>query len=209
LNPSALITFRLPLLCTLLLSTLCLTHECVADDSDESVQQSHVSVSLGADYLEDTSVPDQGLTQMTIPLVITRENEDYAFEITLPYLQRTAPSGKLAIGHHQESRNDSDTTVAQRVTNKGLGDISTSLQRTLLNEKSAILSLCLKGEIKLGTADATQGLGSGMNDYFVEMKAKKTLDDFTGGASIGYAKLGSPGQIEINGIKKSIYFRNI
>ena len=205
---NARITSCLPLFCTLLSASLFFTQTAAADESVESTPQSHSSVSIGGDYIEDSSVPDQELTQMTIPLLFTRETEDYVFEFNVPYIQRSAPSGKVAKSHHHESKNDS-ATLAPRVTNAGLGDVSTSLQRMLLNEKNAAFSLSAKGEVKFGTADVTRGLGTGMNDYFVEIKAKKTLEAFTGNASIGYAKFGSPGEVEINDVKKSIYFKNI
>jgi hypothetical protein len=48
-----------------------------------------------------------------------------------------------------------------------------------------------------------------VNDYAAELNASKSLGDFSASASFGYAILGSPGEVEINDVKKSLYFNNI
>jgi hypothetical protein len=196
-----------PLLVRLIVALL-FAQSVSAEENGEYRDPSHSSVTLGAEYISDTSIPNQELSQVTIPLLLTRETDDYAVELVLPYLQRTAPSGKVAKSHHHESKNDS-SAVSPRLTNEGLGDISTSLQRTLMSENSAAFSLFARGEIKFGTADVKRGLGTGKNDYFLEIKASRSFDAFTGHASIGHAKFGSPGEVKVNDVKKSIYFRDI
>jgi hypothetical protein len=126
----------------------------------------------------------------------------------VPYLQRTAPSGKIANSPHHEYKHETGT-AAPRITDAGLGDITTSLQLTLLNEKNAGFSLYAKGEIKFGTADVARGLGTGVNDYFLEIKTKRTIDAFTGSASVGRAKFGSPGIVTIDEVSKSLNFKDI
>lgn len=179
-----------------------------AEEGGESLPEHHSQVAIGYEYVEDASVPGQELTQRSIPLVMTRESDDYAVELVIPYLQRTAPSGKIAKDHHHESRTAS-AVITPRVTNQGLGDITASLQRTLIGEKDSAFSLYVKGEIKFGTADVKQGLGTGVNDYFLEIKAKRIVDAFTGQASIGRAKFGSPGDVSVDDVAESIYFRDI
>jgi hypothetical protein len=90
-----------------------------------------------------------------------------------------------------------------------MGDLTSSLQYKILNEQTAPLSLSAKGTVKFATATLASGLGTGVNDYSVEAKASKSHGDITYSASIGYAFLGSPGDVEINDIKQSIFFRNI
>src|SRR5512141_1601432 len=107
-----------------------------AEETGESLQEHRSQISIGYEYVEDASVPGQELTQRSIPLVMTRESDDYAVEVVIPYLQRTAPSGKIAKDHHHESRTAS-AAVTPRVTNQGLGDITASLQRTLMGEKDS------------------------------------------------------------------------
>lgn len=168
--------------------------------------------SIGISDMSDTSVPGQEISQRDIPIAFSFESDKYVFEISIPYITRTAPSGKVAKSHHHESKKKETTTVttpAPILTTSGLGDITSSLTYSLMNEDDSFLSLTARGEVKLGTADVTVGLGTGVNDYFGELGASKSFGDFSVSAGLGYAILGSPGEIEINDVKKSIYFNNI
>lgn len=168
------------------------------------------SASIGYSNMSDTTVPGQEISQRDIPIAFTYETDKYVFEVSIPYITRTAPSGKVAKSHHHESKKSETTTVAAPiVATSGLGDITSSLSYKLMDEKDSFLSLSAKGEIKLATADVAVGLGTGVNDYFGELNASKSFGDFSISAGLGYAVLGSPGEIEINDVKKSIYFNNI
>jgi len=192
----------------LLAISLLASRSTLADETVNAVPARHLTGTIGFDYTKDTSVPGQEISQQDIPIGLIFETENCVFEVNIPYIQRTAPSGKVAKSHHHESRKDA-ATVSPLVTNAGLGDVTTSLRYTLLNEKDAPLSLFVKGEVKLATAEIAKGLGTGVNDYFGELRASKTLGDFTGSASIGYAIMGSPGEVKINDVKKFLYFNNI
>jgi hypothetical protein len=166
--------------------------------------------SIGISDMSDTSVPGQEISQRDIPIGFSFETDKYVFEVSIPYITRTAPSGKVAKSHHHESKRSESTTVAAPIlTTSGIGDITSSLTYKLMDEEDALLSLSAKGEVKLGTADVAVGLGTGVNDYFGELAASKSFGDFSLSAGLGYAILGSPGEIEINDVKKSIYFNNI
>lgn len=168
------------------------------------------SASIGYSNMSDTTVPGQEVNQRDIPIAFTYETDKYVFEVSIPYITRTAPSGKVAKSHHHESKKSETTTVAAPiVATSGLGDITSSLSYKLMDEKDTFLSLSAKGEIKLATADVAVGLGTGVSDYFGELNASKSFGDFSISAGLGYAILGSPGEIEINDVKKSIYFNNI
>ncbi len=164
--------------------------------------------SIGFEYIKDTSVPGQASSQTNVPIGLSRATDYFIFEVYVPYIRRTAPSGKIASSHHHESREDS-AAAAPVVTNEGLGDITASLQFALVNGESAPTSLFAKGEVKLATADVKRGLGTGANDYSIELIARHSAGSYKGEASVGYANLGSPGEVKINDVKRTLYFRNI
>ena len=199
---------HLKIIIPLLALSLLISQPVAAEEIGEPVQSRHLKATIGLDYTKDTSVPGQEISQKDIPVGFSLETDNYVFEVNIPYIQRTAPSGKVAKSHHHESKKDA-ATVAPIVANAGLGDVTSSLQYALLNEKDAPLSLFAKVGVKLATADVASGLGTGVNDYFVELKTNKTFGNFTGSASIGYAILGSPGEVKINDVKKFLYFNNI
>lgn len=168
------------------------------------------SVSIGYVSMSDSSVPGQEVSQRDTPIAFIYETDRYVFEVSIPYITRTAPSGKVAKSHHHESKKSESTAVAAPIlTTSGLGDITSSLSYKLMDENESLLSLSAKGEIKLGTADVAVGLGTGVNDYFGELDAHKSFGDFNISAGLGYAVLGSPGEVKINDVKKYIYFNNI
>ncbi len=172
-----------------------------------------MSGNVGIDSIKDATVPGQESNQQDTSLGISLETENYTFEINIPYIQRTAPSGTIAHGDHNEHKSKPATAVpAPIVSNAGLGDVTTSLQYAVLKEENAPLSLSVKGGFKLATADLAKGLGTGQNDYSAELKASKSLGEFTGDASIGYALLGSPGVVKIDektNSSNTILFNNI
>lgn len=199
---------HLKVIIPLLALSLLVSQPVAAEEIVEPMQSRHLKATIGLDYTKDTSVPGQEISQKDIPVGFSLETDNYVFEVNIPYIQRTAPSGKVAKSHHHESRKDS-ATIAPIVTNAGLGDITSSLEYKLKNEQDSLFSLSTKGEIKLATADVASGLGTGVNDYFVELEASKSLAGFTGSASIGYAILGSPGEVKINDVDKFLYYNNI
>ena len=215
---------------SLLFSATALADEVVAEKTTEAVAEKPAEVivektveiapitsirkmsfaSIGITNMSDTSVPGQEINQRDIPIAFTYKTDKYVFEVSIPYITRSAPSGKVAKSHHHESKKNEATTVAAPIlTTSGLGDITSSLSYNLMNEEDSLLSLSAKGEVKLGTADVAVGLGTGVNDYFGEFDARKSFGDLSISAGLGYAVLGSPGAIEINDVKKSIYFNNI
>jgi hypothetical protein len=173
----------------------------------------HVSGNIGIDSIKDATVAGQESNQRDTTFGISLETENYTFEVNIPYIQRTAPSGTIAHGDHNEhDRKPATAAPATIVSNAGLGDVTTSVQYALLKEENAPLSLSVKGGFKLATADLAKGLGTGQNDYSVELKTSKSVGEFTGDASIGYALLGSPGVVqkdEKTNTSTSIYFNNI
>lgn len=166
--------------------------------------------SIGISDMSDTSAPGQAISQRDTPIAFSFETDKYVFEVSIPYITRTAPSGKVAKSHHHESKKSESTAVAAPIlTTSGLGDITSSLSYKLMDENDSLLSLSAKGEVKLGTADVAVGLGTGVNDYFGELDASKSFGDLSISAGLGYAVLGSPGEVKINDVKKSLYFNNI
>lgn len=180
----------------------------IAEVGTDLPQTQQVVVALGYSAMSDTSVPGQEISQKDLPLRVTIEKNRYMFAVSIPYIQRSAPSGKVAKSHHHESKK-SEAGAMPIIATAGLGDITSSLAYRILDEADASFSLTTTGEIKLATADVATGLGTGVNDYFFEMAAGKSWGNFSGEMSVGRAILGSPGKVKINDVSKTIYFNNI
>jgi len=188
---------------TAILLTLFSTHAAFAEEASAQTTPatavaaaSHMDASIGYEFLSDTTTAGQEATTQFMPFGFAAESENYVFEISVPYINRSAPAGKVLKNHHEESHKT--TTVSAIVANQGFGDVTTSLQRFILKEEASALNLSARAEMKIATADTTKGLGTGVNDYFVEILGSKTMNKLTGKASIGYALLGTPGTITVN-----------
>ncbi|GAB4128130.1 MAG: hypothetical protein Fur0040_11010 [Sideroxydans sp.] len=174
--------------------------------------QPSIRFSVGMESLADTTNPGQEIHQQSLPVGLSYESNRSRFEISLPYIQRTAPSGKVAKSHHHDSKIENSTTVGAPtpiVPTSGLGDVMASFEYRLLDEAETSLSLSAKGEVKLATADVATGLGTGVNDYFGELGVSRDFNNLTLEAHLGYAVLGSPGNVRIEDVQQTLYFNNI
>jgi hypothetical protein len=77
-------------------------------------------------------------------------------------------------------------------TESGLGDIVAGLSWRLREEHGAAPALDLVGKVAVGTADAARGLGTGENDYALQLDVVKTRDTWTWTGSAGYLVTGDP-----------------
>lgn len=174
--------------------------------------QPSTRLNVGIESLVDSTNPGQEIHQQSLSVSLSYEAGRSRFEVGLPYLERTAPSGKVAKSHHHDSKIE-NTPVASAPTpivgTSGPGDVTASFEYRLLDETEAPLSLSAKGEVKLATADAAAGLGTGVNDYFGELGISRSWGNLGLDASLGYAVLGSPGDVRIEDVQQSLYFNNI
>lgn len=69
--------------------------------------------------------------------------------------------------------------VQQERTESGLGDIVTAVAYNFYNIAAPQVGANVTGKIKFGTADKNKSLGTGMNDYVVQLDIYKKLNQCT------------------------------
>jgi hypothetical protein len=180
------------------LSLLLVTSAAIANEPTTKASSFHTSSTIGFEMISDTTTAGQTASDKFFPISFSVESERYAFEISMPYIERSAPSGAILKDHHHKESRTNQTTATPIVTNQGFGDLTTSLQHFILNEKTAVINLSAKAEMKLATADTAKGLGTGVNDYFLEMQASKSFGNWMAKTSLGYGILGNPSSIKVN-----------
>ncbi len=146
-----------------------------------------LSLGAGFDFSTGKYGARQSTTILYVPVTAKYQTDDSFLKLTVPYISITGPGGVVrGLGLVNPAR-----VRTFRVTNSGLGDITASAGHTVYDRDA--LSLDLVGNIKFGTADATQGLGTGQNDYsaqvdgYYALNAKSTLF-----GTLGYRIYGSP-----------------
>ncbi|ARO88794.1 hypothetical protein EBAPG3_014020 [Nitrosospira lacus] len=84
------------------------------------------------------------------------------------------------------------TNAVTRRTESGLGDLVAGFTYNLLDHKPSGLVFDITGRIKIPTASAARGLGSGKLDYAVQGDLIKSISQFSVFTSFGYRILGDP-----------------
>ena len=156
-----------------------------------------LNFSVGYDY----STGSYGNTSDTdihyIPFSLSYKAFPWNLKLTVPYIRITGPGGVvggvdggLVIG----------TGSNKRMTEQGIGDVvvSTSYALDTLWDSGPFVDLT--GKIKFATADEEKGLGTGENDYSLQIDVANTYGQVTPFATLGYKFMGDPSGIELDDI---------
>jgi hypothetical protein len=116
------------------------------------------------------------------------ETGPWLYKATLPYLKVSGESSVIpGVGR---VRGGAPRTRSE----SGLGDIVLSATYAAYYDKASTLGIDLTGKLKLGTADADKGLGTGEHDVIFLADLYRTFGRVLGFGGIGYHILGdSPG----------------
>lgn len=151
-----------------------------------SVADDQFSLGTGFNYSSGTYGNAKPTDIMYIPVTGKYESDNLTLKLTVPYISITGPGGVvLGVGRFGRV-----TTRTTRTTNSGLGDITTSAGYTVYS--AGPLAFDLVGNIKFGTANANQGLGTGKNDYSAQIDGYYTRNKTTLFGTLGYKVYGSP-----------------
>jgi hypothetical protein len=153
-------------------------------------------VSIGAEY----SSGDYGTSSDTdiwyFPFSLRYERNDWFFRLTVPYLVVTGPGNVVIMGGHGTGGHtpggDTHNGTAASRTESGLGDIIGTVSYTLQRGASGRPGIDLTGKVYLGTASESKGLGTGENDYAVQLDLAQAVGALTMFGTGGYRITGDP-----------------
>ncbi len=151
------------------------------------------SIILGAEYTSG----DYGTSSKTkiwyFPVTLRYETDANAASVTVSYLSVegrgdvVATGGGMGMGSQTVKRT---STLNGTRTDSGFGDVILTGSHKLAGTASSRIDLT--GKIKLGTADEADNLGTGENDYAVQLDFEKVADSNTVYGSAGYKFIGDP-----------------
>ena len=124
------------------------------------------------------------------PTYLQYQDPVLRLKLTIPYIAvSNLPRGaKLTNGTLATRSKGTGTTSAS-----GLGDIWLAGHYTLIPERGLRPAIVPYAKIKFGTASASEGLGTGRNDYEVGLGLNTTIgSNFFPFAHVGYRFVGSP-----------------
>ena len=151
------------------------------------------SIILGAEYTSG----DYGTSSKTkiwyFPVTLRYETDANAASVTVSYLSVegrgdvVVTGGDMGMGSHAVQRT---STLNGTRTDSGFGDVILTGSHKLSGTASSRIDLT--GKIKLGTADETDNLGTGENDYAVQLDFEQNYNSNSMFGSAGYKIFGDP-----------------
>lgn len=147
-----------------------------------------LAVGVGLEYEEGDYGTGDTTELWRVPFSISYSGEDWFLSATLPYLSADS-DGDLVVrsgGHHNL------VSSAGGRSESGFGDVTLSATAYLPYSSQRDMEPFIRGSIKLGTADEDKGLGTGENDYAIEMGLNKWSQANRYYGALGYEVVGDP-----------------
>jgi hypothetical protein len=154
-----------------------------------------LSLSTGIDYSTGKYGQASATDILYVPLTGKLETGGWTFKLTVPYISVTG-TGNVVQGIGAFGRPKSEV----RSTHSGLGDVVASVGKTVYDNGASGTLVDLTGKIKFGTADASQGLGTGANDYSFAIEPSQQFGPLNVFGSLGYKVLGSPSTASLSDV---------
>lgn len=152
------------------------------------------SVSLAGFYLSGKYGHSKSTDILYVPFTVRLQSGRFTWSATLPYLQISGPGNVLPnIGSVGAGSN-------VRTTNSGMGDIRLGADYRVWSDNSSGVALTVGGRVKLGTADHAAGLGTGKNDYALQLRLSRATGKLYLAATAGYRKQGSPTGLQLRNV---------
>jgi hypothetical protein len=175
----------------IIFAALILTIHCTAQ-----AEEAKLGITTGVDYSSGKYGQSETTHIKYVPFIFKYELDKWLFKATVPWLVIDGPGGATG----GDSRIILTNDAKKRSSESGLGDVVTSLTYSALESRENNFILDLGAKVKWGTASFKKSLGSGENDYSIQVDAYKTLTQLTFFSTIGYKKLGDPDGIDLNNV---------
>lgn len=159
--------------------------------------RSAISWATGIEYTSGTYGGTEEIEDLYVPLIARYSQDRVAFELTVPYLSVTAPTGTTIT----DPGNEPVPGTGPIVTESGIGDIiaGVTLYDVFYSDRLG-LAVDLTGKIKFGTADEAKGLGTGEQDFTLRADLYKYFEQLTVLGSAGYTYRGDPSDLDLDNV---------
>ncbi len=180
-----------------------------------ALADSYFGATTGIDYSTGKYGNAASSDILYVPVTGKYVSDDLTLKLTVPYISVTGPGGVIlgmgrtgmgmassggagGMGGGGMMSGGGSSTTTTRTTNSGLGDITAAAGYTVYSAEQ--LNIDLVGGIKFGTADSNKGLGTGRNDYSVQLDGYRSMDKVMFYATLGYKFISSPPGVKFNNV---------
>jgi len=159
------------------------------------IAQAGTRIAAGIEYTRGDYGTGVDTSTWYLPLSITHSGDNYSLGLTVPFI---AVSGSSEVSGVRGSGHGTTTIVTSTTTrtDTGIGDVVARASLQLMSEGPTAPWLAITGKVKFGTASASKNLGTGENDYAVQLEMAKGRFD----AMLGYNVLGDTATIDYDNI---------
>lgn len=150
---------------------------------------------IGAEYTRGDYGTGVDTSTWYLPFSLSHSGENYSLGLTVPLI---AVSGSTDVSGVRGTGHGTTTTVTTTTTrtDTGIGDVVAMASLQLLAEGASAPWIAITGKVKFGTASASKNLGTGENDYAVQLEVAKGSFD----TLVGYNVLGDTSTIDYDNI---------
>lgn len=169
----------------------------------EVLPQTRSSLEIGFDYTTGDYGTGSSTEVLYIPVTWRYDTGPNMFRLTVPWIAvTTQTTGGTIVGMDPMGRpiHSGGTQTRKTQTESGLGDIIAGYGRNLYEEYRSGTYLDAFAKVKFGTADETRGLGTGENDYSLQLDGYTLAGKATLFATVGYKLIGDPPGTNFNNI---------
>lgn len=171
-----------------------------------AIAEDQFSLGAGFDYSTGKYGGATSTDILYIPVIAKYETGDLTLKLTVPYISVTGTTGVVirGVGRVRPAARGgmttmmTTTTATSTTTASGLGDVIAAAGYNIYEQDA--LAVDIVGKVKFGTADASQGLGTGKNDYSAQVDGYYTAGNTSYFATAGYRAIGKPAGLTLNNV---------
>ncbi len=196
-----------------LFTTLLATQLLVANLGYAQSTSQRVVLTAGYQITQGSYNQNTNTTIQYIPISALYIKDKWQYELTIPYLIITgngniipgttgsmftggANNGGFGMNNGPMNNNQTSNTI---VTNAGIGDVYARVAYSLGKNVNAKLHYELEINSKLGTADTKKSLGTGQNDYAIQLNSRY-ISSILSYVNIGYKVIGDSPTVNYNNV---------
>lgn len=162
----------------------------LAQSTSPRPAKTSVELSTGVEYQQGTYGLHENIDLLSAPTTLTVRHGKLTFAASLPYVRFNAPANVVTGGGILGVPIIvPPTTTTERRTRSGIGDLRLTGSYTL---SDAPVGVSLSAQVKLPTASASKGIGTGKTDVAVGGELFKRLGRVTPYLDLAYTMPGSP-----------------
>lgn len=161
-----------------------------AEEADEASRYFRATLSTGLDFSSGDFGTDTDTDVLYAPSSLKLEWDPFFIKVTVPYV---IVDGDVVLIDGQP-----EGGPGFEGTRNGIGDIVVSGGYVYFPTSGFLPVIELSGKVKLATADEDKGLGTGEENYTLQLDVSKQFGWFTPFGAIGYKFIGNPPDLKFD-----------